>query len=75
MVIPENAAGGLDAAGKPVGANEKSNNNIIDKVDKLTESVDQLVQFMKSGGVIANTYLNARLVSKELGIYNASRTG
>ncbi len=50
---------------------EKSNNNIINKVDKLTESVDQLVQFMKSGGVIANTYLNARLVSKELGIYNA----
>lgn len=45
---------------------EKSNNNIIDKVDKLTESVDQLVQFMKSGGAIASVYINKRAMMKEL---------
>ena len=45
---------------------EKSNNNIINKVDKLTESVDQLVQFMKSGGAIASVYINKRAMMKEL---------
>ena len=71
--LAANAEGIAGAAGKPVGANEKSNNNIIDKVDKLTESVDQLVQFMKVGGVIANTYLDGRLVSMQLARANVGR--
>ena len=53
--------------------NGKSYTDIVNRVDGLTASVNNLVEYMRNGGVIANTYLDARLVSKELGIYNASR--
>ncbi len=44
------------------------------EIKSLTTAVNSLVDYMKTGGVIANTYLDARLVSKELGIYNAGRS-
>lgn len=53
--------------------NGKSYTDIGNRLDRLTTSVDNLVEYMRKGGVIAKTYIDARLVSKELGIYNASR--
>ena len=45
---------------------KKFDHNILNKVDELTQSVGQLVDFMKSGGTIAKVYLDGRAVSKEL---------